>query len=235
MGNYFNVFKNIYVDLDAILDTRLGTLYFLDKGLYDYYKEDGRDFYVNRLIDEFEYIPNKVFKYYYNLRNSETLKHSPLTPLLDVLMISIEDMIVKRLTADKNIKKLVIDVNIYPYVLKDEVIEKLKNIITAKIGNEFTIVNIINVPYSKLTTKDCEQYGIMVMYDAYKWLDMRGLTKDVDINLPNTHLMLPYLLDKPIIFKSEETIDKYFKQIEEVFSYYIKLEFNRVELFSFIK
>jgi len=153
MGNYFNVFKNIYVDLDAILDTRLGTLYFLDKGLYDYYKGDGKDFYINRLIDEFEYIPNNVFKYYYNLRNGETLKHSPLTPLLDVLTISVEDMIVKRLTADKNIKKLVIDVNIYPYVLKDETIENLKKIITAKIGNEFTIVNMINVSYSKLTTR----------------------------------------------------------------------------------
>ena len=235
MKTYFNVFKNVYVDLDAILDTRLGTLFTLDENLYNFYKTDGRELYVNRLIDEFGYIPSKVFKYYYNKRDKTILKYSLLTPLLDILNISIEDMITKRVSADKSVKKIIIDVNVHPYKLTDKEKEKIKLSIVAKLKNEFVNINIIDMNYEQLTTKNCEQYGIMAMYDAMEWLNIRGLLKDIDINIPNTHLMLPYLLPKPTIFKSGETIEKYFKQLEELFSYYIKLEFNRAELFSFIK
>ena len=234
MKSYFNIFKNLYIDLDAILDTRLGTLFTLDKNLYNFYLKN-KDYYNNRLIDEFEYIPSNVFKYYYKKRNKQILKHSPLTPILDIINITIEDMLTKRIMSDKNIKKLVIDINTYPYLLTKKEIEKLKLTILSKIKNEFIVVNIINTPYEHLTSSICEQYGVMVMYDGYKWLDIRGLLKDIKNTLPNTHLLLPYKLHNPIIFNSSESIEKYFKQIEELFKYYIKIEYNRIEIFNSIK
>jgi len=230
-----NVFKNMYIDLDAILDTRLGTLYFLDKGLYDFYKKEGREDYVNRLIDEFEYIPNNVFKYYYRQRNKAILPYSPLTPILEVLNLTIDDMVSKRVMADKSIKKLIIDVNYHPYDLTEKELEQIKLSILSKISSkDFVVINMVNIPYEDLTTKLCGSYGVITMYDATTWLDVRGLKKDVDINIPNTHLILPYSLPSPLVFKSGETLEKYFKNIEELMSYYIKLEYNRVELFSAI-
>ena len=233
--NPINFFKGIYLDLDAIVDTRLSTLKSLDSGLYDYYLNEGKEEYRNRIIDEFKYIPNKVFKYFYKNRTKEVLKNSKLTPLLYVLNISIDDMLTKRVMSEKTAKKLTIDVNYYPYDLTEEEIEKLKGAVYTQVASkEFIIVNFISMSYEELTSVAAEKYGVMGMYDAMDWLDMRGLFKDVDVTLPSTHLILPYLLQKPIVFKSGENIEKYFKNIEELFTYYIKLEYNRLELFSFI-
>jgi len=233
MENNINVFKDIYLDLDAILDTRLGVLYTLDQGLYEYYQNEGKKEYKNRLIDEFDYIPNKVFRYYYNRRNKFILKHSKLTPLLAILNITIDDMVSKRVMADKSIKKLKIDVNYYPYKLDEDEILKLKASVYSQISaKEFVIIEFISIPYEDLTSSYCNNYGVMAMYDGNDWLDKRGLLKDIKITLPSTHLLLPYLLTKPIVFKSGETLEKYFSNIKELFSYYIKLEYNRTELFS---
>ena len=235
METYFNVFKNIYIDLDALLDTRLGTLYYLDRNLYNYYLTDGSEYYKNRIIDEFEYIPSKVFKWYYKKRDINTLKHSKLTPVVFVVNIVIKDMLSKRILADKNIKKLNIDINIHPYKLDKNTKEIIKGIVLDKITHkEFVNVNIIDIDYERLDIRSCEGYGAMYMYNGIDWLNIRGLKKDIDINIPNTHLVLPYLLEKPVIFK-ENFIEKYFNSIEEIFKYYISLDFNRVELFSFIK
>lgn len=230
-----NFFKGIYIDLDAILDTRLGTIKSLDTGLYNYYINEGKEEYRNRIIDEFKYIPNKVFKYYYKNRTKEILQNSILTPLLYVLNISIDDMLTKRVLSEKTTKKLTVDINYYPYNLTEDEIEKLRAAVYTQIASkEFVIVNFISMPYEELTSAAAEKYGVIAMYDAMDWLNVRGLFKDINITLPSTHLVLPYLLQKPIVFKSGESIEKYFKNIEELFTYYIKLEYNRIELFSFM-
>ena len=230
-----NFFKGIYLDLDAILDTRLGVIKSLDNSLYEYYTNEGKEEYKNRIIDEFKYIPNKVFKYFYRNRTKEILQDSIVTPMLYVLNMSIDDMLTKRVLSEKTTKKLTIDINYYPYDLTEEEIEKLKGAVYTQIASkEFVIVNFISMPYEELSSSTVEKYGVMAMYDAMDWLDMRGLFKDVNVTLPSTHLILPYLLQKPIVFKSGENIEKYFKNIEELFTYYIKLEYNRMELFSFM-
>jgi len=236
---HISVYKNIYIDLDAYLDTRLGMLYHIDKKLFDYYTKDeeGIDKYFNRLIDEFEYIDSKTFNKIYKKRDKSVLKFSRITYAHANLALTIGDVLYKRSAGDKYMKPLEIDVNIYPYNLTDDEKDLIKAGILSKIGNRSSvIVNIINVKNEYLDTETVSnRYGVVVKYDFWEWLKLRGLLGDMRSNAPSTLLVAPALLDRPLIMKEPNDYIRYFDDIKKTLQYYINLDFNGISLFNYVR
>jgi hypothetical protein len=159
---------NIIVDLDAIMDTRLPTLYAMDPGRAISMTSD--DSYQLRVKDSFGNISYDIFKVYYDNRNKNILKLATPTPALDL---------VKDYSIDSNncaITQSIGDIptlylNIYPYDLNEEecgnLLTMLHHVLPARMNLE-----TINMSNSEMTPKYVQEIASSILkYDMLEWLE----------------------------------------------------------------
>ena len=158
---------NIFVDLDAILDTRLPILHAIDETTMVNEVKSGR--YTKRLRDTFGVISNDIFTALYSGRNKSTLLASGPTHLFNLLIETcIELKTIKKTMGD--VSKLKLYLNIYPYELsmeeQDNFIIMLSNIVS----------DIEVIPVS-MNIKELDpswvksRIGTIIKYDSLKWLE----------------------------------------------------------------
>lgn len=163
------------VDLDSVLDTRLGVLAYNNLDAFkDVINNPG---YFTRLQDDMSLLTDKVTRdqwyEWWDNRTSECLKFSRTTNIIRTLADQISDLIYQRdITNDARIGEIKISLNLYPYNdLSDEAKENfrlvlhhfyplisLKNITTC-----FLPPGVLSPEYLK------DNYSMVVMYDLAKW------------------------------------------------------------------
>lgn len=192
----------IYLDLDSILDTRIGTIAYHDSDLAARILNSGK--YFNRNYDDFEGLDNKTFMEWYKARDSEVLPYSVLTNVSFLLKRLVKDSIYTD-TVNPTDEHLVIHLNIHPYSLTEQEIEDM-SMCMKYITMSYCSIVIIDEPMSALTPKLCkEKYDIMIMYDFQDWLILHG--DDLARNrMPQVSLIVPkvYKGEKP----TKESIDE---------------------------
>lgn len=164
--------KRLYVSLDTLLDTRLGTLFRIDQEAHqflvnnDYYRD--RDYTDWSLLTNGR-VSNEVFNEHYAKRDKETLKHSIATgilPLLMQLLVTYDQAMVERITETD----LSVEVNIWPYELEVEEVDELTNILKQIFGQS-TVVLLSSTPLEELTPRFLvERYAGAVMFDFHEWI-----------------------------------------------------------------
>lgn len=161
--------ENIYLDLDTILDTRLGTLAKLGEEHPIRALNSGK--YHKRLLDEFEGISVHEFREAYAKRDIETLKLSVLTNMTFFLRRLIKDSLMSAIMQQR-VEKMCFTVNVYPYDFSDpDLVEMLIGCIrfhTYSTSN----VQIVSIPDEELTPEFvAKHYQIMIRYDWVNWVD----------------------------------------------------------------
>lgn len=169
VGNVKKSDDNIYFPLDAILDTRLGTLGKLGSNYAANVLKTGT--YHKRMTDIFEGISKEEYRQAYAKRDIETLKYSVVTNLVFFLRRIIKDSLMSAVVNQK-VENLCFTVNVYPYVIEDEtLIEMLINCIRFHTYSTSS-VKIVSISDEALTPEFCcDNFQIMVMYDWVNWLD----------------------------------------------------------------
>lgn len=196
--------ENIYVNLDALLDTRLGTINKHSKELATAIIASGT--YHQREIDDFVGFDRETFKAHYALRDIETLKNSVVTNVIYFLKNLVSELTEQAIQRPYHDGCRVI-VNYFPYTLTNEEQAEFESVISTWLRN-LVQVELINVPLKDLTPLHCKNnYSAMITYDYEEWLEMHTEAFK-SVRLPDINMFAPaiYFNKKPTETELEELV-----------------------------
>lgn len=219
---------NIYVTLDALLDTRLAVLHDIDPVRTEYVLKNG---YYRRLYDEFDGFDTQQFKEAYANRNASVLKNAVLTGVYQILNFFATRTLVARVsTPFRKQPKLVL--NIYPYKLSDS---SINNLIVgiATVTNKQLDIEVVNESYLELTPSRVKKdFACLVLYDYWEWLEEHSKTKELsEVRCNDITLIGPAIVRSKEVFDKLDGVD-IFKAIEGYASLFIKLNLYPITTFS---
>lgn len=183
----------IYVNLDSILDTRLGTLGKIDPKLAASVLDNG---YRDRLIDRFTGVDDAVFKDAYAKRDLETLKMSVVTNVSFLLRRIIKDGLALAVQQQK-ITRLNIDLNVWPYEFSPGPMTDMLISCMRVHAYENAVVRIISIEPKHLTPEYAgKNYQMLIMYDWLEWFTLHKTFFEKK-GIPSVAFIAPQLcLDK---------------------------------------
>lgn len=224
----------ILVELDCLLDTRLGTLALIDENLLIKALGDG---YVVREEENFPPLSKKLFIELYDSRDKEVLKISPLTSCPEFIK-ELSFNVLRQATESPVASGVEIIVNTYPYILTDS---EAKDLLTslAIFTNKFINLKLIHASYEELTPAVCKaSFDSMFLYQYDKWLDVHTVLG----NFKNVNVSKLMLYGPKIFFNRKPTFEEkrkfekekisIFGSIEEIVSATIDLTLLDISIFS---
>lgn len=223
------------MSLDALLDTRLGTLDRIDNAIAEQVIASGT--YQTRQNDVFEGVDKAVFDQAYHDRDVETLKRSIVTDAIQFLR-----QLVAALTEQAIVRpyhdgaKIV--VNIYPYTLSQEEQEELGRAVTAWM-QDMAPVEIVSIPTKDLTPTHCKAtYSLMMVYEHEEWMNFHAEAFQ-HTRLPEVTMYVPalYFVHTPSAEELEKTVKEAahpMRALEMLASPLIDLKFIDVKFFSIL-
>lgn len=230
-----DILETIYVDLDALLDTRIGTISLIDNSAVS--KILSSNTYHSRDMDIFEGIDNDTFKDKYKNRDKNTLVNSMLTNMVPLLGELVNKMLSQAINRPYHDGARIV-INYYPYDLNNDEIEEICKAISVWL-KECAPVSMISMSPKNLTPRFCKNnYSLMIKYDYEEWLDINA-NEFKNAQIPDITMLVPalYFNNKP----SDEELAKITKKtmhpmkaIEFLASPLIGLELIDVAYFSII-
>jgi hypothetical protein len=187
--------ETILIELDALLDTRLGTL--RQQMGVEYAQRILTLDYITREIDAFEGIETSVFQEMYAARNEETLKCSVVTALvtrLKDLTTFLSELAVNAPEYDG----IRLAVNTYPYRLSKAVLRDIGKSVSVWTGGLIP-VELVNITPQDLTPIHVKShFAMLFMYDYGSWIETQTVAFHETL-IPEIHLVAPalYFSKKP--------------------------------------
>lgn len=219
--------STIYVDIDALFDTRAATL---NKFGIESAKKAIASNYYDRIYDEFEGIETTAYIEAYQRRDILTLKDAMVTPVARMIYLFAKQTL-EALVSSPYRRQPKVFLNTYPYRLEEETVRYIvaglraitKNIIDVEVG--YLTLEEITPRYVK------QNYAVMVMYAYWDWLE----THSQNQNLTQTQCPQVTLIG-PRLVKSKEAAQKLsgqdaFTAIETYTGLFIKLQLYPVNVF----
>ena len=223
-------FSTLFVELDTILDTRIGALALMGG---DTLSKVLNSDYHRRLIDRFPNIDNDKFKEIYDSRNKKILQYSMITPIIDIISQFIATTLRQVITTPFHYKPK-IALNIYPYKLTDE---EVNNII--KVLVELTMakadIEIVSMSYDEITPRFVKQnLSVLILYEYYKWLEIHSANEAFKkVTCPEVTLIAPSIYFNPIKANTSQDINS-FKIMEEMAAPLVGLCLIDIKYFSMV-
>lgn len=233
--------EGIYVPLDVLLDTRIGTVACLlgdDKAL-----EVLQQGYHSRQDDKFPGVDVDAYKRLYSARNMETLKASTLTNAVEIIAKTIVALLEQAIEGPYRVGIRVV-VNTHPYQVSAEESASITNVIAGKLKMLAQVgvpieVETLSLPLSALTPGYCkDNFKALLMYEFEEWLGLqhRALMQQA---IPEITLITPAIYHEktPTLSELKETIDEIahpFYVLYESLKPFIRLELIDVSYFSIV-
>ena len=224
--------QGIFIELDALLDTRLSTLYSIGP---DAVVDSLTKNYFSRRIDTFEGVDKKVFSEIYKARDKVTLSNAVVTKAIGF----VKELIL--LTTSQAIKtpfhtgaKLII--NTYPYDLDESEVNAIVEGVVYAIDAACD-VQAVSMSLKDLTPRYCkDNLGYMFLYDYIPWLEQQGYNFK-DLPCPEIMVIVPgiyFTEEEPTKQEMTEAIQSFMhplRAMEFVSAYYIDLKLYDIDLF----
>ncbi len=183
-----NKIETILVELDCILDTRLGTL---AKMGVDTAVRALQNAYHTREHDVFEGVDTEEFKRAYRERNVETLQHSGLT-LLSTMLRGLAQNLSEMAITRPYFDGVKIAVNTYPYQLNPELVEAIGKAVAVHVGSTAPVELVTISPQALTPTHVKANYAMLFMYDFQAWMEVHAQAF-ATTRLPDVSLIAPAL------------------------------------------
>lgn len=224
----------IFVDLDALFDTRLAVLDMLDPFLAIKALKEG---YLDREEDSFTHCPRELFQSVYKARDTTILERALMTQVKSIVIDFMKEGIDK-LKSERTNALVNVYINVWPYkIAKDAAGELLTPFYDAVKGK--ANIHLVNIPPEELTPDVCKKhFSYIIKYDFMDWivkLGEQGLIQKSPMQ--EITLVAPriYPSGKPSVQDIEEAsrnkMEPY-QCTELFFAPYIKLELYIPQLFS---
>jgi hypothetical protein len=188
----------LLVDLDALLDTRFGTILGLNKDAAAPIVESG---YHSRMLDDFEtpskgLITNEAFRDAYAKRDIETLKRSIMTGIPTILRTHVDNLEERRLR-QVDVESISVTINTWPYILPGPLLQQYKTVfgltLPEHVGIGITRIDPKDLPPIRLR----EEYDGWCTYDLDAWMKLhyqdllRVRCNQVTVIAPRIHIRDP--------------------------------------------
>lgn len=185
--------QRIYIELDVLLDTRLGALWQLNPEQCDLIIGHG---YHDRLIDNFNIINDAIdhesWLEQYGHRDISTLKVSRLTNFVFAFSALMDELELSAI-AQPDIDGVEMVINTFPYQFNEAELENLKDCIKSYIGVTCGI-RTVHEPLSELTfAKIKALYDGVVLYNLADWMATFNEQDVKDNRCPSVKLIAPAL------------------------------------------
>lgn len=218
-----------YIDLDTLLDTRLGTL----ETHYGHLFPSVLENYNSRWRDEFPGISLEEFKSVYDMRSKIELSKSIKTGMLDVLLeFACETNIVS--SSGPHAIKPVVELNIFPYLLLSKEEQQIMAVLQQLLHGTCDI-KIINEDIDDITFDVVnERYSMLAMYHGLEWLDSQaGKNPERRKFCPSVGFLVPSLVKDPKHPEFKKNPDEFFKSMCEHLSPMLKIHVAAIHYFNF--
>ena len=166
--------QGIYIELDALLDTRLATIHEISltaevgTAFTEQVLEAG---YYDRDEDVFPHLDRDTFKEIYRTRDQETLTHAMPTKWLSIIKGLVAALVKNAMMHPTGVDIFVM-VNTYPYTLTDEFKTGLIDLVYSSVGS-MVDVSLIDIPSKDLKPTYCRNtFSQMIMYSCDEWLTL---------------------------------------------------------------
>lgn len=188
----------IHVELDALLDTRLATLYQINPALIGKAIECG---YRNRISDVWSEIGLDVdqddYNERYRNRTVDTLKLAKPTAIVPMLT-DMTASLGRASVEDPRIEKIGIEVNVWPYKLDDETKLAIEEAVSIWVSVDSEVTTVDYDRGSLTPSLIDQQYAAVILYGFNDWLTLHSSTL-IDKRIPTVSIIAPalYLNGKP--------------------------------------
>lgn len=204
----------VLADINALLDTRLGTIAMFDEKIALRLSQDPK--YINRHYDHFEeLVDHPDFKHSdyeetYQKQNEITLAHSRPTPMLIQLPAIMAGYVADCIeNPDKNYVDL--HINVSPYNdLSPETCEDIKAAVAVGMSEQVNI-KIVRLPISALTPGQLKSnYTHWITYDYGRWFEWHfGSRTELTEKELRDYPMPRFTIYAPMRFRSKEAYEEY--------------------------
>lgn len=187
--------KTILVDIDSLLDTRIGTVSLLSS---EGAKKLVSSMYFNRLIDDFEtltggLVTNEDYLERYQRRDKETLMASRPTRIFNLLSDILKDLELQR-TIMPDVSEVILGINFHPYVLDYTERSLILDIINSNLplNVKFTLKGV-DIPIDDLRpSKLKDEWDSLILYDFNLWFERHANELDT-VLIPRNIIISPAL------------------------------------------
>lgn len=229
----------LYISLDSLLDTRLGTLTVLNAQFA--FDVSTSEAYYLREEDLFATptqgaLKKETFAKVAKAKQALILRNSLSTRILEFVDQLMHTLFYQALNTPYH-SGVAIDVNTYPYVLSDEEQVAMLESLVLKLKGRYTI-NLIHKSNEELHVDTVrETYRAMVMYHYHEWLNMYDAQIKKKSLKDNTGLFVPRLYQGHV--PSDEELVEFAKHRTDPFSFlqrilmpFVLLQYLPVALYS---
>ncbi len=237
--------QKIMVELDALLDTRQGTLFSHYPECINDIMKGGKDsVFYNRVTDDMGKLDSRIdsvlFKEFYRHRSTDILKLSIRTSMVDYLRSYVSGL-VKASINSPVVEGYEVHVNCYPYRLSEEETKLIGMAITNFILPP-TKVFVVNIPLSKMSTTELKgRYDMVILYNFVDWLREIGPKIKTMDRTPSLVVMAPMLFFDESTIPSTNDFNEMskiktdpFKLTTQACAEFFTLVFETIDVFSVV-
>jgi hypothetical protein len=163
--------KKVYLEMDCLLDTRLGTAIHMSNELG--YAVSKNPMYYLRENDDLQRLHPKLkgWKDHQKKNLDAVLRCSAVTRLPSFLAEMIHSFLEKNKGTPHDIDEVSLVVNVYPYVMDDEEKQEL-SIVLNEVFRSSIEIEIVRFNHTELTPEIiAAEYSALIMYDPTPWIN----------------------------------------------------------------
>lgn len=197
----------VYVDIDALLDVRLGVMARINPDVAS--KLAVSKAYQDRVADIFDGVPEEVFRDAYLKRTTEDLANSVMTNCVPFLATMVKDLYYKA-KVGPHYDSVNVVLNTAPYELEPDVSDELGKAV-AHWMHGLADVSVVSIPMEELTPQHCkDHYYVMVKYEFDNWMSCHTASFET-VRLYDILLYAPALYSVIPTEEEEKEAIKHFK------------------------
>ena len=213
MSSSLNPSKKIYVDLDCLLDTRLGTLVTISPD-FAFEATSSKDYYLREqdafTAASFGPLTREEFKRVHDALPQQVLKNSLMTKMPHFIRELSAQLVVRNIGTPYAMN-VEIEVNTYPYAFSPEEAQTLLQVCAYRLGERFS-VSLTHRSYKELalsTVRDA--YVAMIMYSYHEWVNFNDLEikkkplKELSLYVPKLYFGEPPTAEQLQTFAEHNT------------------------------
>ncbi|MCK9517316.1 MAG: hypothetical protein M0Q87_14935 [Ottowia sp.] len=221
-------FSTAFIELDCLLDTRMGTLTSMGDSSIKAALDYG---YYDRGMDLWPGVNETEFKKLYASRDKIILMNSFMTLMGGILKDFVKKTIEQVINTPFHYKPKVV-VNIHPYVLTED---EVTNIILAvkQVTLGLADIEVVDLSYEQITPIYVrENLSLVIMYEYYKWLEIHSANGNFKkVSCPEVGMFGPGIYFKKPDYKPKDN-ENPFEALEQLAAPFIALKLLPIEFFS---
>lgn len=232
LDNKLNKKQGIYIELDALLDTRLSTI--IAVAGEDAALNVLSNGYFTRASDNFVGVIKEEFDLAYANRTKDALINATVTKVLGLVNEFVFAMNKQAVLGPMHAGPKIV-LNIYPYVLTEEEINVIiRGLVAAT--NKSVDIKAVRLSPDNITPVYCkDQFAVMFMYQYDKWFEAQAANFD-NARCPELTCIVPslYFVKEPTKEELVELVNKNMHPLsamEMLSSVFIGLKLYEVEMF----